>query len=278
MIRMNNVSFGYEQNVKVGQAVRDLNIHIARGECVALLGENGAGKTTTVKLMSGLIRPVTGTVEILGKDTRRTRVSERAKHVGFLFQDPDRQICKNTVLEEVLFGLETCREDLAREEQFSRAQKMIDFFELDENAEPFSLSRSQRQRVALASILVVDPEILILDEPTTGLDYRECCQIMDLIQRMNKEKGTTIVMVCHDMEVVLDYADRALVMAGGQLLRDAKVKEVFRDAQLMTKASILAPQLMQLAAIMGGPFSELTSAEEFSETVLKERSKGGRGE
>ncbi len=265
MIRLEKVSFGY---AAAGPTVQDLDFAIEEGEFVALLGPNGAGKTTTVKLIDGLIRPTAGRVLINGADTATTRVSRRAREVGFLFQNPDRQICKNTVREEIAFGLKAVRGDLGEAGIRERTERILADFQFSGEEEPFSLSRGQRQRVALASVLAVEPRILILDEPTTGLDYRECCHIMDAIRKMNREERVTVVMVCHDMEVVLDYAERALVLAGGRLIGDGKVREVFRDRELMERASLLPPQITQLALKLGGEFEGADTAEEVSQAVL----------
>ena len=243
MIELDKVSFAYADQ---GPSVQDVSFRLEKGEFAAILGANGAGKTTTVRLMDGLLKPTSGRVLIGGTDTAASSVSERAAKVGFLFQNPDRQICKNTVREEILFGLRTVRGQDGEEALQARTDEILKEFSFSGEEEPFSLSRGQRQRVALASILAVEPEILILDEPTTGLDYLECCQIMDRIRRMNEEQQVTVVMVCHDMEVVLDYARRALVMAGGRLLADGPVPEIFRDTDIMEKASILPPQMIGL--------------------------------
>ena len=176
--------------------------------------------------------------------------------------------------EEILFGLKTVRGDEGEEALNARCEEILKEFGFSGEEEPFSLSRGQRQRVALASLLAVEPEMLILDEPTTGLDYLECCQIMDRIRRMNEEQQVTVVMVCHDMEVVLDYAQRALVMAGGRLLADGPVQEIFRDTALMEKASILAPQMIGLSTRLGAGFEHADTAESIADAVLALR-KGG---
>ena len=273
MIKLDHVSFAYPEQ---GPSVDDVSFRVEDGEFVAILGANGAGKTTTVRLIDGLIRPTAGKVEINGTDTATSSVSERARRVGFLFQNPDRQICKNTVREEILFGLRTVRGDEGDEALQARCDEVLKDFGFTGDEEPFSLSRGQRQRVALASILAVEPEILILDEPTTGLDYFECCHIMDRIRRMNEEKKVTVIMVCHDMEVVLDYAQRALVMAGGHLLADGPVKEVFRDTALMEKASILSPQMIGLSLRLGEGFEDADSPENMADAVLAIRKGGAR--
>ena len=271
MIKLDHVSFAYPEQ---GPSVNDVSFQVEDGEFVAILGANGAGKTTTVRLIDGLICPTQGRVEINGADTVTSSVSERARRVGFLFQNPDRQICKNTVREEILFGLRTVRGEEGEEALQARCDEVLKDFGFSGEEEPFSLSRGQRQRVALASILAVEPEILILDEPTTGLDYLECCHIMDRIRRMNEEKNVTVIMVCHDMEVVLDYAKRALVMAGGKLLADGPVREVFRNEELMESASILSPQMISLSLRLGEGFRDADTAEDIADTALAAR-KGG---
>ena len=275
MIRMEHVSFSYSDQ---GPTVQDVSFHVEKGEFAAILGANGAGKTTTVRLIDGLIRPTSGRVLIHGADTATSPVSERARRVGFLFQNPDRQICKNTVREEILFGLKTVRGEESEEALNARCEEVLKDFGFTGEEEPFSLSRGQRQRVALASILALEPEVLILDEPTTGLDYLECCHIMDRIRRMNEEQQVTVVMVCHDMEVVLDYATRALVMSGGRLLADGPVKEVFRDTELMERASILPPQMIGLSLRLGEGFGQASSPDEMADAVMALRKGGARHE
>ena len=272
MIELEHVSFAYPAQ---GPTVRDLSFRIESGEFVAILGANGAGKTTTVRLIDGLVRPTSGRVLIDGIDTAHSSVSERARRVGFLFQNPDRQICKNTVREEILFGLRTVRGEESAEAHEARLSQVLREFSFTGEEEPFSLSRGQRQRVALASILAAEPSVLILDEPTTGLDYRECCHIMDQIQAMNRRQQVTVIMVCHDMEIVSDYASRALVMAGGELLADGPVREIFRDRDLMERASILPPQITGLALRLGEGFEQADTPESMADLLLA-RAKGGR--
>ena len=271
MIELEHVSFAYADQ---GPSVQDVSFRLEKGEFAAILGANGAGKTTTVRLMDGLLKPTSGRVLIQGVETVKSQVSERAAKVGFLFQNPDRQICKNTVREEILFGLQTVRAEEGEEALQVRCEEVLRDFSFTGDEEPFSLSRGQRQRVALASILAVEPEILILDEPTTGLDYLECCHIMDRIRRMNEEKQVTVIMVCHDMEVVLDYAQRALVMAGGKLLGDGPVREIFRNRALMENASILPPQMIGLSMRLGEGFAQADSPDSIADAVLALR-KGG---
>ena len=274
MIRAQQVSYSYPGG---GQTVSDLTFHIEKGEFVAVIGENGAGKTTTVKLIDGLLKPTAGRMLVNGLDTAKSKVSERAKQVGFLFQNPDRQICRNTVREEIAFGLRAVWGKKETERVDERVNELLDLFSFRGDEEPFSLSRGQRQQVALASTLVLLPAVLILDEPTTGLDYRECTRIMEFIRALNEEAGTTVVMVCHDMEVVLDYARRALVMAGGRLLADGPVRELFRDAALMKRASLLPPQMIELSGRLGGDLARADDAETLARMIAERYSeKNGR--
>ena len=272
MITAENVSFSYRSG---STSVSDVSFHIAKGDFTAVMGENGAGKSTVLKLIDGLLKPQSGKMTVCGLDTAKSRVSERARHVGYLFQNPDRQICQNTVREEIAFSLKAVgeKDDAAID---ARADEILGIFGFSAEAEPFSLSRGQRQQLALASVLAVKPEILILDEPTTGLDYRECCRVMDLIGKMNAEDQTTVVMVCHDMEVVLDYAKRAIVMAGGRIIADGGVRDIFRSSGVMEKASLIPPQIIGLAARLGDGFDSIYDAASMADAVAEMISSGER--
>ena len=203
VLAFDHVEFAYPNG---GAAVHELNLTLYPGELVGIVGQNGAGKTTLTKLLTGLLKPASGSVRVTGLDTAAVPTSRIAREVATLFQNPDRQICKDTVLDEVAFGLELAGID--RAEALRRAQLVIDRFGLPADEAPFSLSRGQRQMVALASVVVVEPKIVVLDEPTSGLDYRECMTVMETVRTM-AERGCAVIMVCHDMEVVSDFADAA---------------------------------------------------------------------
>lgn len=222
-----------------GQAgIEGIDLTVRAGEILAVVGQNGAGKTTFTKLLNGLIKPSAGVVRIAGLDTRTTPVSALASHAAALFQNPDRQLCRNTVVEEISFGLELqgAPADAARE----RARRVAATFGLPENASPFNLSRGQRQMVALASVVALEPELIILDEPTSGLDYRECMTVMETV-RQRALDGAAVVMVCHDMEVVSDFADTLAVMTEGRLIEVGPSREVFANDALLAHARIAAP-------------------------------------
>lgn len=235
-----------------GQAgIERINLTVRAGEILAVVGQNGAGKTTFTKLLNGLIKPSAGVVRIAGLDTRTTPVSALASHAATLFQNPDRQLCRNTVVEEISFGLELqgAPADAARE----RARHVAATFGLPENASPFNLSRGQRQMVALASVVALEPELIILDEPTSGLDYRECMTVMETV-RQRALDGAAVVMVCHDMEVVSDFADTLAVMAEGRLIEVGPSREVFANDALLAHARIAAPCVPALGKRLAARF------------------------
>lgn len=262
MIQFENVSLTYG----AAQAVRDLTFTIPDGAFVALIGANGAGKTTTAKLMRGLLKPTAGRVLVDGVSTAKCRTSALAKKIGFLFQNPDRQLCRMTVREEIAFGLELVGAQNIRD----RVEVVLDDFGFDGDRDPFSMSRGERQRVALASLIAAEPGVLILDEPTTGLDYRECMAMMARIQALNAQ-GTTVVMVCHDMELVLDFAERVLVFSAGQLLLDGQTREVFRNTAALEAASVLPPQMTRLSARLSDLLPPADTVEEMERAIRMKR-------
>jgi energy-coupling factor transport system ATP-binding protein len=258
---------GGDQNV----ILENISFEVTRGEFIALLGENGAGKTTLCKLANGLLKPTAGKVLVAGDDTRSVKVSRIARNVGYLFQNPDRQICRNTVREEILFGLEFALAGFSKgpkapgaeleAEKKLRCEEMLGLFNMDGNRDPFGLSRGERQQCALASVLARRPELLILDEPTTGLDYRECMTIMEIIAKLNAG-GTTVFMITHDMEVAADFARRAMVLSNGRLIGDGPVREILKDKPLLDRASLLPPQIAALALRLGEKFGNVFTLDE----------------
>ena len=241
VLTFDHVEFAYPNG---GAAVHDLSLTLYPGELVGIVGQNGAGKTTLTKLLTGLLKPASGSVRVTGLDTAAVPTSRIAREVATLFQNPDRQICKDTVLDEVAFGLELAGID--RAEALRRAQLVIDRFGLPADEAPFSLSRGQRQMVALASVVVVESKIVVLDEPTSGLDYRECMTVMETVRTM-AERGCAVIMVCHDMEVVSDFAERIVVMADGRILGRGRTHELFSNIDLMRRAYVEPPQVIELS-------------------------------
>ncbi|MCI7437222.1 MAG: energy-coupling factor ABC transporter ATP-binding protein [Spirochaetia bacterium] len=255
MLEFKDVSFSYDTTANV----QNLNVKVEKGDFIAIIGSNGAGKSTFSKLCNGLLTPTTGDVFVLNKNTRREKVSSLAKHIGFLFQNPDRQICCNTVKEEIAFSLRN--NGIPEDEIKRRVKATLEEFGFDGKIEPFNLSRGQRQRLCLACLIALNPEILILDEPTTGLDYKECMMMMNRIKQLN-ENGTTVIMVCHDMEVVLDFAKTVVVMNRGQILEQGETRKILADTELLGKARLLQPQIAQVSTMLGNDFTGIFTIDE----------------
>ena len=241
MIEFKNVSASYDGELPI---LRDVGFRIPDGDFVAFVGTNGAGKSTTMRLINGLLKPSSGQVLIDGVPTTQLRTSQLAAKVGFLFQNPDRQICCSTVREELLFGFRA--QGRADAEAQAKVDAMIERFGFDGDAEPFLLNRGTRQLLALASIIVMEPPVVVLDEPTTGLDFRECAKVMDVIAELNA-RGTTVIMVCHDMEVVADYAKRVIAMTAGQVVADGETFAVLRDRDVLARTHLLPPQMVDVS-------------------------------
>lgn len=241
VVYLKDVCFAYPNG---GATVDDLCMSVYPGEIVGIVGQNGAGKTTLTKLLNGLLRPKSGEVLIAGINTSNVPTSKIAAHCSTLFQNPDYQLCRDTVLDEVAFGLEL--QGVSNDEARKRAQRVVDHFGLPASEAPFSLSRGQRQMVALASVVVMEPDVVLLDEPTSGLDYRECMTVMETVSKM-AENGCAVIMVCHDMEVVSDFAERIVVMADGRILGRGQTNQMFSDQKLMERASVAPPQITQLS-------------------------------
>lgn len=241
MIEFENVSASYDGELPI---LRDVGFRIPDGDFVAFVGTNGAGKSTTMRLVNGLLKLSSGQVLIDGVPTTQLRTSQLAAKVGFLFQNPDRQICCSTVREELLLGFRA--QGRADAEAQAKVDAMIERFGFDGDAEPFLLNRGTRQLLALASIIVMEPPVVVLDEPTTGLDFRECAKVMDVIAELNA-RGTTVIMVCHDMEVVADYAKRVIAMTAGQVVADGETFAVLRDRDVLARTHLLPPQMVDVS-------------------------------
>ena len=272
MIEFRDVHASYDGSAPI---LKGVSFTIRDGEFVAFVGTNGAGKSTTMRLMNGLLKPDAGQVLIDGVPTSDLRTSELARRVGFLFQNPDSQICCNTVREELLFGFKPL--GLDGPDADSRVDAIVEEFAFDPDDDPFLLNRGARQLLALASIVVLAPPVVVLDEPTTGLDYRECVKVMDIIRRIH-ERGTTVVMVCHDMEVVADYAARCIVMSGGEVVDDAPTFDVLRNRETLERASLVPPQIVELSLELGremphladGPVGRANTLDEMAAAVMEE--------
>ena len=228
-----------------------IDLAIGRGECVAIIGQNGSGKSTLVKHFNGLLRPTEGAVRVGGEEANSLPLSVLGQRVGYVFQNPDHQIFAPTVAEEVAFAPRNF--GLEGEEVETRVAEALSAVGLAgrEGEDPFALTKGERQRVAVTSVLAGRPEVLIFDEPTTGLDGRECRGIMSLIERLNRQ-GHTIIVVTHAMWLVAEYADRVVVMKEGRVVLDTPTRRAFAEDGILLGAGIIAPQIVRLSRRLGG--------------------------
>jgi energy-coupling factor transport system ATP-binding protein len=264
MIEFRRVEVSYDERTPI---LKGIDLSIREGEFVAFVGTNGAGKSTTMRLINGLLKPDSGEVLIEGTPTTQLRTSDLAQRVGFLFQNPDRQICCPTVREELLFGFKAIgRED---DEAERRVDEAIERFGFDGSADPFLLNRGTRQLLALASIVILAPPVIVLDEPTTGLDFRECVKVMEIITRLHRA-GTTVIMVCHDMEVVADFAERVIVMSDGRVIDEGPTFDVLRRRRVLEEASLVPPQIMDLSLALSLMDPDLKATPIASANTLNE--------
>ena len=224
------------------KALIDINLDIYKQEITAIIGQNGSGKTTLSKHFNGLLRPTAGKIFVNGKDVASRRVSEMAREVGYVFQNPNYQLFCPTVLEEIRFGLKNLK--LSDEEIKARSREVIEEFDLRGmvKKQPVTLSSGSKKIVALASVYAMDPEILFLDEPTTGQDQYGKTKL-GLLSRKMKQLGKTIIIISHDMDFVAEYADRVIVMNESRVILDGTPADVFSNEEVMKTAHIMPPQI-----------------------------------
>uniref|UniRef100_A0A7C3F135 ABC transporter ATP-binding protein n=1 Tax=Candidatus Methanomethylicus mesodigestus TaxID=1867258 RepID=A0A7C3F135_9CREN len=247
MIKLEDVTFSYASSKP---ALSHVTLEISDGEFVAIIGENGAGKTTLVKHLNGLLKPESGRVLVCGVDSRETTVATLARKVGLVFQNPDHQLFAETVEKELSFALVNF--GMLKAKISEKVEWALEEFELKQyrSRSPFLLSGGERKRLALASVLCYDPEIVILDEPTTGQDSRQKHRLASLLKRLN-EQGKTVLIVTHDIEFVSDYIPRVVVMSGGKLVADGPTGECLTRLELLERASLISPQLAEISWDLG---------------------------
>ncbi len=246
-IEVQDLFYSYDGEVP---ALSGINLDVADGDYVAIIGQNGSGKTTLVKHLNGLLRPAQGQVLIDGVATTHRSLGELARTVGYVFQNPDYQIFCPTTREELSFGPRNL--GLPQAEVKERTEEALACFGLEAFADspPAILGFGQRRKVAIAAVYAMRPRIFILDEPTTGLDRRATLDLMALVGRLHQE-GHTILLVTHDMKIVAEFAGKSLVLHQGKVLAYGSTREVFRQADLLRATQIEVPQITQLARRLG---------------------------
>jgi energy-coupling factor transport system ATP-binding protein len=267
LIIFENVGFEFEPGHPV---LRNLNLELEPGQVVGLMGENGAGKTTLVKQINGLLKPTTGTVYVDGIDTRETSTAQLAKKIGFVFQNADHQLFADTLQAEVAFALRNL--DFSKDEIDDRVARYLELFELTryQDQSPFLLSGGERKRLALASVLCVEPQILILDEPTQAQDALQKEKLLTFMDTF-RDPEHILLLVTHDVEFAVKAVDRLLVLSQGQLIADGSPTHILSNPRILDRARLLPPQLTQLAHQLVKEFphfpTDVTTIAEAAEAV-----------
>lgn len=246
-LEFKDVTFGYQVNLPI---LKNMSFKIHQGEMVSIVGKNGAGKSTISKLISGFYKPTSGTIEFKGVDLSSHTIKERAEKIGLVMQNPNQMISKTMIFDEVAFGLRV--RGIEEEEVKRRVHETLTICGLYpfRNWPISALSFGQKKRVTIASILVLNPEILILDEPTAGQDLKHYTEIMEFLKSLN-ERGITILMITHDMHLMLEYTTRALVITNGEVIGDDSTWNVLTNHELIEKAHLKKTSLYDLANKIG---------------------------
>ena len=261
LLEVRNLTFGYERG---SQTLRDVSLTIHKGEMVSIVGKNGAGKSTFSKLVCGFETPDSGEILFQGRDLLQENIRHRAKHIGYVMQNPNQMISKTMIFDEVALSLRNMgKSEEEIREKVEETLKVCGLFPF-RNWPVSALSFGQKKRVTIASVLVQDPELIILDEPTAGQDFRHYTEIMEFLRGLN-EKGVTVVMITHDMHLMLEYTPRALVFADGRLIADRSAAAVLCDPQLIRQAALKETSLFTLANQLG-----ISPAEEFVQRFIEE--------
>ena len=246
IIEVQNVTYEYTDEEKTFAAVKNLSLNIERGSFTVILGHNGSGKSTLAKMLNGLNKPTSGDVFADGINTKdeETEIEVKRK-VGMVFQNPDNQIIASIVEEDVAFGPENLGIPPKEiEKRVEDALKAVDMWEFRKST-PHHLSGGQKQRIAIAGIIAMQPECLVLDEPTAMLDPKGRAEIISTLHRLNRDKGITVVLITHYMEEA-ENADRVIVMNDGEIIADDKPKVIFSDVERLKKVGLDVPQTAEL--------------------------------
>ena len=248
MLEVEGLSFSYVPGKKV---LQDINFRIEKGEMVSIVGKNGAGKSTLSNLICGFITPNSGKILLEGEDISGLSIKERGEVIGLVMQNPNQMISKPMIFDEVALGLAV--RGVPEEEIKERVHETLKICGLYpfRNWPVSALSFGQKKRVTIASILVMNPRVLILDEPTAGQDFRHYTEIMEFLKDINERLGITIIMITHDMHLMLEYADRAIVIADGRLIADDAPARVLTDSQIADRAYLKETSLYELAVKCG---------------------------
>lgn len=278
-IHLENVSYTYNLNMPFEtEAIRSINIQIKKGEFVGIIGHTGCGKTTLLQLISGLLEPTEGRVLIDGVDIHKEKAKLRdvRKKIGLTFQYPENQLFEESIFKEIAFGPKNLGmiDDLI-EEKVKKALEMVEMnYQIYKDRSPFSLSGGEMRKIAIASVLAIDPEVIILDEPTASLDPQNRTSLLKLITNLHRRHKKTVILVSHNMEVIAQLAQRIIVMEQGKVVIDATPRDIFQNyvAQI-EKIGLALPQItciMHRLKQMGKPVNTgILTIEEAQKEILK---------
>ncbi|MHA1192833.1 MAG: energy-coupling factor ABC transporter ATP-binding protein [Promethearchaeota archaeon] len=242
LIRFQDVNFSYPNGTI---ALKEINLKINKGETLAIMGQNGAGKTTLVRMLNGLLRPTSGRVLIEGVDIITSTIGSLSKRVGIIFQNPMHQLFSNTVAEEIKFSLKSL--DLSKEEVEEKTNTILKEYGFERYADrsPMNLSGGESKKLAIASIMCRDPDILVFDEPTLGQDANEIKIFLDMLEKEGNKKKT-IIMVTHNIEFAFEHVPRVVLMTNGRILADGPTSRLLTNETLVNRSSLILPQVFRL--------------------------------
>lgn len=279
-IQINQLSHIYNENTTLAKvALVDIDCVVEDGEMLALIGETGSGKSTFVQHLNALLLPSSGFIQVDDKkieaNVKATQLKALRKKVGLVFQFPEYQLFEETIEKDIAFG--PINFGVPKEEANQLAAQMIEIVGLDRSyltKSPFECSGGEKRRIAIAGILAMNPDVLVFDEPTAGLDPKGAKDMMQLFNQLNKEMNKTIILVTHDMEQVLDYCKRVLVLSEGKILKDSDVVSFFEDIALLRQLNINPPAILRLKeALNKKGFSiskQALTIEAVSNEIMKE--------
>ena len=264
-VEIRDLHFTYPTGV---EALRGISLTVESGEQVAIVGQNGAGKTTLVKHLNGLLLPTSGEVRIGGWNTRSQSVAKLARRVGYVFQNPDEQLFSKNVETEVAFGPRNLKFD--KEQVQSLVKDALAMTELSDKTEtnPYDLSPTWRKMVALASVISMDTDIVVFDEPTTGQDYVSIARIANVIRTLRK-RGKTVITITHDIDFCAENFDRVIALSQGKVLLDGRANDVLGQEEILATTYVDPPQLTRLGKRLG--FEKTVRTQEEFLTLLKNK-------
>lgn len=244
LLSIKDLSYSYDGEKN---ALENVSFDITKGEFISVLGKNGSGKSTLTKLIMGVIEPDSGSISLQGEDISTLSIFERSQQIGVVLQNPNHMISHHMIFDEIAFGLRN--KGLSEQDVESKVLSTLELCDLSKyrNWPIEALSYGQKKRVTIASILALEPTLLILDEPTAGQDYRNYTSMLNFVRQLNIQLGITVMIISHDMHLVLEYTDRSIVISDSQLIADAPMTEVFSQPQLLDKANLTTTSLYDLA-------------------------------